>query len=474
MGGRRKHRRIRWLLAAAALVGLTLLPPSELHRTQLDRIKDAGRLRVLTINGPTTYYEGSHGFVGFEYDLARRFARSLGVNLEMEVEPVFTEVFARLIRGDADFVAAGLTVTEQRKDHVRFSPPYQQIRQQVVYRRGNLRPRTVADLVDRDIAVLAGTSFVERLEELQRDYPQLTWQEIPDMSIDEMLIEVWEGLQDVTIADSHIVAVVRQFYPEIHVAFSISPPQDLAWAFAPDADDSLFDAASEFIEALRQSGDLQRLIERYYGPADRANYLNVATFQRRVTQILPEIRALFEEAGRDSGLDWRLLAAQAYQESMWDPEAVSPTGVRGIMMLTLDTAEQLGVSERSDPRASVLGGARYLRQIFDRLPEDISDPDRMWFALAAYNVGMGHLEDARVITEKQGGDPDKWADVRERLPLLAQPKWHEQTKHGYARGYEPAQYVSRIRTFYDILVKQDMQQDTGAGTNALDLDAPAL
>jgi membrane-bound lytic murein transglycosylase F len=474
MAGRRKHRLTRWLLAAAALVVLSVIPPTELDQTHLDRIKNSGRLHVLTLNGPTTYYEGPHGYIGFEYDLARRFARYLGVRLEMDAEPVFTELIPRLLRGDADLIAAGLTVTEQRKSQVRFSPPYQQIRQQVVYRRGNLRPRKVADLVDRDITVLAGTSFVERLEELQRDYPKLTWQEVTDMSVEEALIEVWEGLLDLTIADSHVIAVVRQFYPELHVAFSITPPQDLAWAFSPGQDGTLYDAAAEFIRSQRESGELERLVERYYGPAHRANYLNVAAFQRRVARILPDIIDLFQAAADETGLDWRLLAAQAYQESMWDPDAVSPTGVRGIMMLTTDTAEQLGIDERDDPKASVLGGARYLRQLYERLPERIRDPDRIWFALAAYNVGMGHLEDARVITEKQGGDPNKWADVRDRLPLLAQPKWYKDTKHGYARGYEPAQYVSRIRTFYDILVKIDLDQNNENGASALELDAPAL
>jgi len=470
----RRRGAILGAIGVLVVLAAAFLPNALLTRSQLEAVKAAGKLRVLTFNGPTTYYEGPGGPSGFEYDLAQAFASQLGVTLEMVVEPNFPELIPRLLRGDADFAAAGLTITEARSQILRFTPPYQETRQQVIYRRGNERPRGIGDLVGHSLTVLAGSSYVDELRRRKQDLPGLTWNEVDDVGIEELMIEVWWGLVELSVADSNMVSVMRQFYPELHVAFDLSAPQPLAWAFRP-GDPTLLQAASEFIEGYRKSGDLARLIERHYGPALRSNFLDTVTFQRRAESVLPVYRALFVEAAEKSGLDWRLLAAMAYQESLWDPEAVSPTGVRGIMMLTEDTATQLGIADRNDPEASILGGARYLRGLLDRLPARIPDPDRSWLALAAYNVGMGHLEDARVLTEMQGADPDSWADVRARLPLLTEKRWYEKLKFGYARGFEPVHYVSRIRAFYDILVHLDENLKAGQQpAEASKLVAPAL
>ena len=173
---------------------------------------------------------------------------------------------------------------------------------------------------------------------------------------------------------------------------------------------------------------------------------------RQIRERLPALRDYCESAAEEYALDWRLLAAVGYQESHWNPDAVSRTGVRGIMMLTQRTARQLGVTDRVDPEQSIFGGARYLRDMEARIPERIEQPDRLWLALAAYNIGFGHLEDARILTEIRGGDPDRWVDVRESLPLLTQERWHSQTRYGYARGYEPVDYVENVRTFFEILL----------------------
>ena len=183
---------------------------------------------------------------------------------------------------------------------------------------------------------------------------------------------------------------------------------------------------------------------------------------------------MFVEAAQRYQLDWRLLAAMSYQESYWNPRAVSPTGVRGIMMLTEATARQLGVPDRMDVRQSVHGGGAYLRTLIDRLPADIPEPDRTWMALASYNVGYNHLEDARILTQKQGADPNKWNDLKERLPLLAKAAWYTKTKHGYARGYEPVQLVNRIRTYYEVLKKSDDDLRARRDNDVLRLKTPAL
>lgn len=462
-----------------ALLGVVLAPPllggcSMADDSRLDLIKRIGKITVLTYAGTTTYYETPEGPAGFEYDLAKAFADHLGVQLRVVVVDKFADVLPRLLRGDADFAAANIPVTEERRARLRFTPPYQKIRYQIIYRVGNDRPTRVEDLVGREIEVQAGTPYAEQLQRLRQSYPDLAWIETSERRPEEHLQWVWEGLLDLTLADSNVYAINRQYFPELQVAFDLPPPASLAWAFPLGEDRSVYDAAVKFLDAQRASGTLAQLVDRYYGPASHSNFINLTVYRERIYHRLPLYQQLLEDAGKRYNLDWRLLAAMAYQESYWDPKSVSSTGVHGFMMLTRTTAAELGVPDRLDPEASIDGGARYLRELMDRLPARIPQPDRTWLALAAYNVGPSHLEDARVLTERQGGDPDKWNDVKERLPLLADPKWYAQTKAGYARGDEPVRFVNRVRVYYEILVKIDEDERAKRTTPALKLKALAI
>jgi membrane-bound lytic murein transglycosylase F len=168
---------------------------------------------------------------------------------------------------------------------------------------------------------------------------------------------------------------------------------------------------------------------------------------------LPKYKQTFQAAGKKYDIDWTLLAAQAYQESHWNRYARSPTGVRGIMMLTLNTAREVGVKSRLNPQQSIYGGAKYLANLRARLPEEIAEPDRSWIALAAYNVGMGHIYDARKLAREQDKDPNLWHEFRDVLPLLTQKKYYKDLRYGYARGYEPVRYVRRIRNYHDMLLQ---------------------
>lgn len=461
------------------LAPLLLLPaisgcPMAADDSRFDAVKRVGEIAVITYAGTTTYYETPEGPAGFEYDLAKAFADHLGVRLRVVLADNFADVLPRLLKGEADFAAANVTVTEERQKQVRFTPAYQKIRHQVVYRLGNLRPAKPEHLIGREIEVRAGTPYAEQLRKLKESHPQLEWIETDERRTEEHLQLVWEGLLDLTVADSNMVAINRQYFPELQVGFNLGEPEPLAWAFPPSKDDSLYEAAANFLQAHNQSGAWAQLVDRYYGPASRSNFINLTVFRNRVYNRLPLYQQLLEDAGKKYDLDWRLLAAIGYQESYWNPNSVSFTGVRGFMMLTRTTADELGIPDRMDPAASIDGGARYLRDLMDRLPARIEQPDRTWFALAAYNVGFAHLEDARVLTEKEGGDPNKWNDVKARLPLLADPKWHTQTKYGYARGEEPVRFVNRVRVYYEVLAKLDGDQKAKRMTHALKLKAPAL
>jgi membrane-bound lytic murein transglycosylase F len=440
-----------WRYALLALLVLAL-PGCSDNDAFIERIKEEGKLVVVTRNAPTTYYEGRDGATGFEYDLVSAFADQLGVEVELVVRDNPGEILAMIAAGEADIAAAGLTRTQQRQDRVLFSHSYQDVTQQVVCRRGGAQPSQVEDLLGLSIEVPAETSYVEQLNRLQQDYPELSWQVHPEHNTEYLLEKVWQRELDCTIGDSNIVAVNQRYMPELSVRFDISEPQQLALALPPQAQ-GLHQALNNWLEMVRDNGQLQVLVNKYYGFIDVFDYVNTRVFQRKVRTLLPKYQALFEEAAKKHEIDWALLAAQAYQESHWDRRARSPTGVRGIMMLTLPTAREVGIKSRLDARQSIFGGAKYLADLRSRLPEEITEPDRTWIALAAYNVGMGHVYDARRLARELGKNPDLWHDFREVLPLLSQKKYYKDLRYGYARGSEPVRYVQRIRNYHDMLLQ---------------------
>ncbi len=443
-----------WRLCLLVLLsGLTLGCTPASTPNQLEQVRERGVLRVGTTISPTTYYLHQEQPAGLEYALAQRFADQLGVSLQMVPRYNLKHLFSLLDSGEVDFIAAGIDRTEQRNALYRFTPPYQEIVQQVVYRQGSRpRPRELAEL-DAELVVVAGSSHAEWLQSQQPQYPELPWRASDEHDAIELLRLVMQGDIAYTIVDSNTLAVQRRFYPDLSVAFTVRDGIDVGWVLAQQIDASLYSPLIEFFGQLRDSGELDQIVDQHFGHVSQFNYVDTTSFIQAVEQVLPRYRKLFQtHAG---SLDWRLLAAISYQESLWNPRAVSPTGVRGLMMLTLPTAQQMGVRSRLNPEQSIRGGARYFEQMLQRIPARIAEPDRVWFALAAYNIGLGHLEDARVLTQQQGADPDRWIDVRKRLPLLRQKKFYRQTKFGFARGDEPVRYVGNIRRYYDTLIWLD-------------------
>jgi len=435
------------LTASLAILVATTSGDSSL--SQIERIQARGNLVMLTVNGASTYYLGAEGETGFEYELALEFSRFIGVPLQVVTVPSVGDLVPALLDGRGDFVAANLTRAPYRQTRLRFGPAYERVVPTVVYRRGSPRPRSVEEMEDGRLAVMDGTVYLPLLERHDVDIePEIR----PHASIEDLFEAISSEEVDYTIIDSNILELNRRFFPAIRPAFELGEPQPLAWATERCDDDSLVQIMREFFLIARADGVLADLRQRHYGHIGNYEPVGTFTFMRQIRERLPQLRPFFEEAASVHDLDWRLLAAVGYQESHWDPSAVSRTGVRGIMMLTQRTARQLGIENRIDPEQSIMGGARYLRSMIDRVPSRIEHPDRLWLALAAYNVGYGHLEDARVLTEIRGGDPDRWVDVRDSLPLLTQERWYSQTRYGYARGYEPVQYVENVRTFYEILL----------------------
>jgi len=438
--------RLLLTITLAALIGTCSSPPSI-----LDQVLDTGELRVVTRYSPTSYTITPDGPTGPEFDLVQSFADDLGVALIMMPVASVSEILPKLISGEAHMAAAGLSITESRQQFLNFGHPYESVDVHLIYKLGTGKPRSIDDILDRSIEVVASSSHVDLLISLQEAYPALGWTENADVEFADLLTKVAMGEVDLTVADSPDFNIQRHFYPDLRIALDLEIGDPIAWAFPKGTADSLLARADDFLIQSDRSGLLARVHDRYYGHTKKFDYVGTRNFIRHYKNRLPRYRDWFEQAGEDWGVDWRLLAAIGYQESHWRSQAVSPTGVRGIMMLTMATAEYLGLDDRLDPRSSIFGGARFYARQTERVADTVAEPDRTWMALAAYNVGFNHIKDARIIVEWEGGDPDTWVDISKALPLLAQRKWYSLVPFGYARGWEPVLYVNNIRAYYTIL-----------------------
>ena len=446
-------RQSRHLLLPAALISIaaTLLAMRAVP-SDLDRVLARGELIVVSRPSTATWYQDQHGDTGFEYHLARSFADELGVTLRMVKADSLPALIDMVRNGQADIAAAALAITPERQERLRFTGSYMNNGDQMIWRSGETHPTSLADLQGRHIAVLAGSGQEESLRELIRHGSDLRFQAIHDVSTEKLLSLVDEGYFDLAIVDENSWRLNKALFPELTGGITLTERQ-LGWALRNGNDNSLYLAAQRFLTQRKADGTVAQLEQRFFHSAAQMNLYSSRSFLKHLDLRLPHYAEAFRSAAEETGFDWRLLAAMGYQESLWDANAVSPTGVRGLMMLTLHTASEMGVSDRTDPLQSIRAGAAYLRKIYDRIPARIPDPDRMWMAVAAYNVGFGHLEDARVLTQKQGGNPDLWDDVQKRLPLLRDANYYSDTRHGYARGgMQSVIYVRHIRQYYDLLV----------------------
>jgi len=442
-------RCVKWLIATLLFLMLSACVDKP---STLERIKEDGVLRVVTRNSPATYFQDRNGETGFEYELVKRFADDLGVKLEIETADNLDDLFSRLGKPNGPVLAAaGLVSSDQRQQQVRFSHPYLEVTPQIIYRNGQSRPTNAADLVGKKIMVLKGSTHAEQLAALKKQNPAIEYEESDAVEVVDLLRMVDEGQIDLTLVDSNEVAMNQVYFPNVRVAFDLGNASNQSWAVAAGDDNSLLNEINSYLDKVEKNGTLQRLKDRYYGHVDVLGYVGAYTFAQHLQQRLPKYEKHFRAYAKAEKVDWRLLAAIGYQESLWQPTVTSKTGVRGLMMLTQNTAQAMGVSNRLDPKQSIMGGAKYLARIKDELDDKIAEPDRTWFALAAYNVGTGHLDDARLLAKKEGLNPNKWLDVKKMLPRLSQKQWYSKTRYGYARGGEPVHFVANIRRYYDIL-----------------------
>ena len=443
------------------LAALSLLAFSGCESTRPALPPGKPGLNVVVRAGPSTWFTLPNGTTsGFDHDLLTRFARERGVPLNVTFADGAAPLLDQVAHGAAQLGAGGLLQAASADTHsnssaaVAWSTGYHTVEPVLIYNVDGFRPRRWDDLDRASVAYPAHTGMDRQLAAVRTAHPEVRWQPVDVASADALIAQVADGTISYAVVASSDATVARNIYLDFDVAFPAGPQREFAWAVAPGYPE-LRDALNAFFARLRKDGTLARLTERYFAETPPVERIDASVFQDRIRKALPEWRKTFVDAQVKSGIEWRLLAAIAYQESQWDAGATSETGVRGLMQLTEDTARALGVADRLDPKSAAIGAARYLADLKRKLPPRIGEPDRTWLALAAFNIGIGHLEDARVLAQRQKLNPDLWSDVRKVLPLLAEPEYYVTLKNGYARGGMPVAFVGRVRGYYDILLRTE-------------------
>lgn len=438
------------IVLRAGVLSLLLLALFQLQpkTTALQQVQERGELVITGVSGPTTFYQTSAGARGLQYELARLFAEELGVKLVLEDAGSTDKVLNAIRYNQTDIAITGLSSDDARLSRLRTASPYMAVSEQLIQRLDRPLPASFDGIGAARIGVVAGSSEAERLKTLTRWRSDIQLIEFEGVDPLALLERVDNGDLDFVALNSNEFDARRTLFPNVGVALNLQDYSELAWAFLKTRDQSLYSAAQAFLARKQADGSLNRLVA-FYSQGDTFDPYSIRSFQRDVAQRLPRYQSLFEKNAQKHGMDWRLLAAIAYQESRWQPSAVSPTGVQGMMMLTADTASFMGVEDRNNVPQSIRGGAAYYQQILAALPASVQEPDRTWMALAAYNMGPAYIDRARAHAFKAGDDGNKWMVVSRHLRTLAQ----EARSRGRVIPVGQAlTYVQQVRRYYDALL----------------------
>ena len=412
------------------------------------------KLIVIAVNSYGTFYQNYKGeYAGLEFDLVSEFAEEIDKKIKFIVVSDVEAALLSLEKNQGHMIT-GINVADLSRQHISFGPIYQRVQPQIAYNTNFSKPKNISDLSGKNIEIVSGTVHSDQLHKEKLKIPSLKWTEM-NTSVDDLLTRLSKGQSDYVVADSIQISIQKNFYTNLGVAINLGKKSGKAWAFSSYMEPELKTKARRFFKKINKDGNLNRLLDKYYGHIHRLGQDDVKKFLKNTRKLLPDLRSYFYEAEEKTNIDWRLIAALAYQESHWDRMATSSTNVRGIMMLTEDTAQRMEVTDRLDARQSILAGARYLLILKDTLPSRIVEPDRTWIALAAYNQGYGHIEDARILAQRMKLSPDLWVDLKKSLPLLSDSTHFENLKYGYARGGEAVYLTESVRAYYDILMKYE-------------------
>jgi len=421
----------------------------------LHKVLKSGKLTVITRNTAHCYYLYRDEPMGFEYELAQKFADELGVELKIQIAENWEAMIPLLKDGTAAIIAAGMPITPNRQKQVAFSEGYMPIQQHLIANRNGSKIKKLEDLTGKTIHVRKATVYQERLEELQRQGFNFNLQLHNDLPTEELIQQVASGDIDYTVAYSNIALLNRRHYPSAIMAQALSDTQLLGWAVHPAAQ-HLKDKINSFFDSIKKNGKFDEIYNKYYGDVEEFDFVDLKAFHRNIKENLSRYSPFIKAAAKKHGFDWRLIAAQIYQESHLNPSAKSQAGARGLMQLLPSTARSLDVNDIHNPVENIYAGVQYLKKLFDRF-EGAEDSDRLMLALAAYNVGEGHLQDARNLASRMNLDPNSWASLEKTLPLLRYRKYYKDAKYGYCRGTEPVIYIKQIMIYFDILKRQGIE-----------------
>ena len=460
------------LLAAFALVVLLTGCPRGDAPTIID-YQTLGELRVATRIDSMAYRSDADGHTdGFEHDLLLELGNELGVPVRFVVYPSAQRALTAVRRGDAHLAAAALARNESLRG-IRWAPGIRDMKL-VIAARGELAEAISApqQLAGRTVTARRGTLAAQHLRALRKSVPEMRIELVSGRRDEQLLADLADGRIALLATDEVQLAVAAVLRPELEIALALSNTAVMAWALPRNAPQDLVDTLTRFVGQARHDGLVARLEDRYLGHIQRLSQVDIAAFVARIRTRLPRFQAAFEAAAEETGVDWRLLAAVGYQESQWDPFAVSFTGVRGLMMLTDSTAARMGVRDRLDPAQSILGGARYFALMRESISDEVAEPDRTWMAIAAYNLGLGHLRGARQIARSLKRDSTTWVSMRGVLPLMSRPSFARRLRAGPARGGEAVIMTENVRAFYDILRRFEQISETPDDTVAAVPDLP--
>ncbi|WP_020588856.1 membrane-bound lytic murein transglycosylase MltF [Desulfobacter curvatus] len=415
----------------------------------VEKIRKTGKLRLITNKAINTYYLYNNKPMGFEYDLVREFAKFMNVELDV-ITPGWNNMFAYLQQGKGDLIAAGISITAPRLEYADFSIPYMTIQQRIIHHNLTFGPKDIKEMESKIFHIRRGTSYHYNLANIKASGVPLEYVLHNNIPTEELIGMVHDREIKFTIADSNIALLSRRFFPDIRIGIPIQERESLAWAVRKN-DNEMLKQVNKFLLHASNTGLLKRITTKYYGNIDNFDAYELKKFHERINTRLPKYKDVIKAESDKHGFDWRLIAAIVYQESHFDPDATSFTNVRGLMQVTEITAREMGIQNRRDPQQSISAGIKYLALMYKRFDYITDESQRLLFALASYNIGYGHVKDAIRLAKENGYDPNTWKGLKAALPLLAKAKYYNQTKYGYARGWEPVHYVERIRTYFDIL-----------------------
>ncbi|MDD2388543.1 MAG: membrane-bound lytic murein transglycosylase MltF [Desulfobacterales bacterium] len=414
-------------------------------------------LTVITRNNANCYYQYRGQEMGFEYDLARAFADYLGVRLNISVAENWEKMIPDLLDGKGDLIAASMTISPGRLRQVAFSDGYMPIQQQIIVHRNQTDIDSPEQLNGKTVHIRKGTAYQNKLTELKKQGIDLTIALYDDLSPEEFIRQVADREIEVTVANSNIALLNQRYYPQAVVAGPLNGEEYLGWAVHPEAK-GLLEKINSFFQTIRDDGTFSKIYNRYYANLDDFDYVDVQIYHNRLKSRLPTYQNIIQKAAGMQNFDWRLIAAQIYQESHLDPLAKSHAGAYGLMQLTQSTADSYHVTDIYDPVQNIHAGVTHLKKLYDYFDQS-ERRDRLMIAFAAYNVGLGHIQDAQSLAQEIGLDPDSWSSLKQVLPLLRHRKYYKQTRYGYCRGTEPIMYVDRIMLYYDILKHQGIEYE---------------